>query len=105
MKYAYTQFLDVKINGDTYSYLWEGNEEIQKGDWVEVPPNYKNPSPQTVQVVSTESDYIGRITNVTKKVVCTCTDPGSPICVYHPSQSKKQTLEDLLNEPASWDPF
>lgn len=52
-----------------YTYAWEGDEPIERGDFVVVPPNSYNPIPAIGHVLRTmpNPDFEGTITILTQK--------------------------------------
>lgn len=52
-----------------YTYAWEGEEEIGRGDYVVVPPNTYNPIPAIGRVLRTmpNPDFAGDVTVLTQK--------------------------------------
>lgn len=52
-----------------YTYAWEGDETIERGDFVVVPPNTYNPAPAIGRVLRTmpSPDFTGEITVLSQK--------------------------------------
>lgn len=52
-----------------YTYAWEGNEPIARGDFVVVPPNTYNPAPAIGRVLRTmpSPDFTGDVTILRQK--------------------------------------
>ncbi len=62
--------IHVQATTKTLAYLWVGQEKVEVGEWVLVPPNWYKKEPQVLQVVAVggETDYKGQLATIQTKV-------------------------------------